>query len=395
MFKIAYFITFFLGFFPTDNDIIFQAIIAVIASGLLGLDVLNGKIAWRSLINIHTIFMFAWLVWALISGFWTIAFTDWFVQCLVIFVAFFHTVSLTYLFKQDGFKSELGMTFVLINVVHNIIGWYEYIFGNYHFALQDHFPSYHVVQEIPLSHFFNENTFALYMLMALIFIVYWRPPATNKINRYLKWGLVLSNVLMILILGSRGINILLMVTAFIIGFLEIKKWQRWPVYFLICGLILGVYVYYISQTGELSEMQTDGSLQIRINLIINSILITGRKLLIGVGPGSMPVYMGQSDLLYVAQYTVLHNWWAGLLVSHGLIFFIWYVARYIKKVFIAAKLSILEHVQAAKWIITTLLVMSVGVAIPDSLFHDSWFWTMMVMVNMYLYTINDQTEENV
>lgn len=120
----------------------------------------------------------------------------------------------------------------------------------------------------------------------------------------------------------------------------------------------------------------------------------GIKILNGVGPGSMPIYLEQAGLNNIGNHVLLHNWWVGLLLSHSLIFFIWYVYHYIRKIISSYKLVVVHNINEAKWIFVALIIISVGVIIPDSLFRSTWFWNIMVMISVYLNNLEDNVLES-
>lgn len=384
MFPIAYLLFFFAGFFPVPNDMYLHSALSLWLLALLAWQLRRDQFLMRLLFNDYTQLMLVWVLWGLVALLWSLDFTSWLEQWLVIWIAFVHTVSLSYLVKQPDFMGKLLLTFIAANGVHNLIGWYEWLSGNYHFAYQASFPAYHDRWKIPLSFFYNENYFALYVLICLLFIIYWRTDL-----KALKWLLVVSNGLLIMVLGSRGVIALLWVAFFIMLFLQLESWRARRQY-LLFGLVAALSGLLLAwQNGVIAEILADPSLQVRVNLILNGLIILGDKFLIGVGPGSSAIYLAHRELLPVEGYNVLHNWWASILVTHGLVFFVWYVYRYLKKIYLAAKHILAADAMAAKGLFTVLLILVVGVAIPDTLAQSLWFWLIMCLIDAQLLALEN------
>jgi len=112
--------------------------------------------------------------------------------------------------------------------------------------------------------------------------------------------------------------------------------------------------------------------------------------LIGLGAGSIVHLLENFPILYTNQYTVLHNWWIGLLVTHGVIFFVIYMFRYLWNGYLMIRIALRTKNPRAQMIITFFLSMIIAVMIPDSLFHSLWFWIIMNM----LWTEIEELKEN-
>jgi len=96
---------------------------------------------------------------------------------------------------------------------------------------------------------------------------------------------------------------------------------------LLLGLIIGAFILFF--TGIPAAILTDPSTVIRLNLVQTGLVYLIEQPLIGLGAGSIVYLLENFPILYTNQYTVLHNWWIGLLVTHGVIFFAIYMFRYL------------------------------------------------------------------
>jgi len=286
-------------FFPVRYYVITHSVLSVALLFRIFNSFLRDRNQIKEYLTNHTLFMFLWFLWTLVSYFGSSDLLQWLLQSMVVFTAMTHSV---YLRKYRENKQTLFFIFILANVLHNLIGWTQIILlGN----------------GIPESLFYNQNFLATYLLFSFIFIVFWETKLF-QLKSPLKYSLLLSNLLLLLFANSRGIT---------------------PVTFMI----LFVIIYLMEQP------------------------------LIGLGAGSIVYLLENFPVLYTNQYTVLHNWWIGLLVTHGVIFFAIYMFRYLWNGYLMIRIALRTKNPRAQMIITFFLSMIIAVMIPDSLFHSLWF----------------------
>jgi len=117
-----------------------------------------------------------------------------------------------------------------------------------------------------------------------------------------------------------------------------------------------------------------------VNLVQTGLIYLREQPLLGLGAGSIVYLIENYPILYTNQLTVLHNWWIGLLVTHGVIFFVIYMMRYVWNGYVMVRMALHGKNPRAQMILTFFLAMIIAVMIPDSLFHSLWFWIIMNML---------------
>jgi len=157
---------------------------------------------------------------------------------------------------------------------------------------------------------------------------------------------------------------------------------------LLLGLVIGGFLLFF--TDIITAVLTDPSTVIRWNLVQTGLIYLREQPLIGLGAGSIVYLIENFPILYTNQYTVLHNWWVGLLVSHGVIFFVIYMMRYVWNGYLMVRMALHRKNPTAQMIFTFFLAMIIAVMNPDSLFHSLWFWIIMNM----LWTEIEELKEN-
>jgi len=320
----------------------------------------DGKQIKEYLTN-HTLFMSLWFLWTLVSYFWSLDAVQWMLQSMVVFTAMVHSI---YLQRYQENKQILFFIFILANALHNLIGWIQILLlGN----------------STPESLFYNQNFLATYLLFSFIFIVFW------EIDRFhlqspLKYGLLLSNLLLIVFANSRGIIMVTIFMLFIISYFKtnFKEVRKLLVAIFLFGIVVGGVVLFFTDLP--TAILTDPSTIIRVNLVQTGLIYLREQPLLGLGAGSIVYLIENYPILYTNQLTVLHNWWIGLLVTHGVIFFVIYMMRYVWNGYVMVRMALHGKNPRAQMILTFFLAMIIAVMIPDSLFHSLWFWIIMNML---------------
>jgi len=361
MFSIFYYLCFLLLFFPMKYYVIIHFVLSVV----LLLNVFfrtskDGKQIKEYLTN-HTLFMSLWFLWTLVSYFWSLDAVQWMLQSMVVFTAMVHSI---YLQRYQENKQILFFIFILANALHNLIGWIQILLlGN----------------STPESLFYNQNFLATYLLFSFIFIVFW------EIDRFhlqspLKYGLLLSNLLLIVFANSRGIIMVTIFMLFIISYFKtnFKEVRKLLVAIFLFGIVVGGVVLFFTDLP--TAILTDPSTIIRVNLVQTGLIYLREQPLLGLGAGSIVYLIENYPILYTNQLTVLHNWWIGLLVTHGVIFFVIYMMRYVWNGYVMVRMALHGKNPRAQMILTFFLAMIIAVMIPDSLFHSLWFWIIMNML---------------
>jgi len=322
---------------------------------------LKNRKSLKNVISNHTTFMTLWFLWTVLSGFWSLDLVQWLLQSMVVFITMVHSF---YLRQKRENRTRLFRVFLLANAVHTVIAWGQIFFSR---------------SIIPESSFYNQNFLATYLLFSLIMMIFWKTDQFS-VQTPLRYLLVLSNFLLILFANSRGITVITFFILLLIFYFKmyVKELKNLFIGLLLAGFIIvtGVLLF----TEVIASFITDPSTIIRLNLVQNGLFYLMESPLIGLGAGSITYLIDYYPISYTNQYTVLHNWWAGLLVTHGIIFFTLYILRYLWNGYLMANLALRTKNPQAQMIVTYFAAMIIAVMIPDSLFHSLWFWIMMTMI---------------
>ena len=317
---------------------VFRAIIIISPIILVLITFIDNKNVKLSSINnrysVH--FMFIWMMYAIFTVAWVQDIGMWLRGVLFIVTGVTSIIMFqnTFRDKQDILSSFnlLGITTML----HNGIGWYEVVTGNYYFANPVYAARYMRTQR-PVSTFTNVNDFSLFMFFG-IFILYICYKNTRKsLMKVLYLIGIISSIIIIIIASSRGAMIGLSVAFiwFTLNVVKKLKVQRLITLFLLIIIILIALLPLINNMG-LDLIQID-ELYInlaeeggRISLLKNGLYFLYRTLGFGVGAGNIEHWMLYEGIYPTGGLLNIHNWWAEILVGFGVIIFTMYIIFYIK-----------------------------------------------------------------
>ena len=316
---------------------------------------------------------------------------------MALIIAFFASVYLTD--EKDYFTILKGFEFSAI--IFAIIGVYEIITGDYRFVVEDSLDLYQntsmalstIGVRIPISAFGNPNTFGFFLLFAFcvsLSLVRLKKKLSGK-----ALSVVCSIVFFILVIAtqSRACFISLLIGLFVLTGLDFHKKKTSVKVFLIITLIasLSYIISWLSANKELYEAlmtidlsgDADGSDRIRMNLISNGMKILSDHYFLGAGLGQIEYYMAQPGMAWTRDITNIHNWWIEILVSSGIVVFVYYVIMYIKKIIFFFKKAMAPNVTEtgavyAKLGASMLSVFLIGAMSASSIFCVEWIWAMFV-----------------
>ncbi len=281
-------------------------------------------------------FMCIWMIYAVFTVAWVQDLGMWLrgvffliigVTCIIMFQNIFRD-------KQDILSSFylLGT----ITILHNIIGWYEVVTGNYFFANPEIVARYTRMRR-PVSTFTNVNDFSLFMLFGIFILYICYKNASKSLVRILYLIGVISSITILIIASSRGAIVGLGIAFiwFTLNVVKTLKLQRLIISFLVILTILIAALPFINNM-VLNFMQVDelyinlGEERTRINLLKNGLEFLYRTVGFGVGAGNIEHWMLYEGIYPTGGVLNIHNWWAEILVSFGVIVFTMYIIFYMK-----------------------------------------------------------------
>ena len=286
------------------------------------------------------LFMVLWLVYALASYFWAKSTRDYIRSAYFLFAGVVLTLSFVRLMrdKDDILKAFRIIRWALLVVL--LLGWYEAFTGDYHFLAAEKIQVYGRKNSLgfclPVVMSSNVNDYATLMLFAMCtFFICWRTEENPTLKVIDLGGIVLSAAI-IFVSTSRG-NIFGLFLTVIFLMMKSKESRRmFAVVMVLAVIYLGTDIIMEIMEGQsfdLTEMlsgDAEGSDGIRANLIRNGFHFLGKTFGMGVGIGQIETWMLNEAIYDTDGILNIHNWWVELLTSYGIIFFIAYVAFFVK-----------------------------------------------------------------
>ena len=134
--------------------------------------------------------------------------------------------------------------------------------------------------------FYNQNFLATYLLFSLIFIVFYKT-SHYELSYPMKYGLLLSNFLLILFANSRGITVITFFILFVIFYFKVnvKEIRKLLRVLLLLAAVVGIFALFF--TDILTVFLTDSSTVVRLNLVRTGLTYLIDQPFIGLGAGSI------------------------------------------------------------------------------------------------------------
>ena len=381
-----------LAFFPFTYHLYVQVALAVVVLLMIIRGMSRGTIRMPAILNHYTIIMTLWFAWSLLSILWVPDKSGWLYANGIHFTAWIHSLSLALLLKEKSFQRHLFKLLMGIIVVHNLIGWFEWL------TLQQYFEATRLNYNLdytmgnPMLFFSNINDYALLMLFGVVLTLVWPPFQAEQLRRKpwfysLKIILLLSNLCLIYLVHSRGILFAALYSIVFIWIIGISH-QVIRRMLLIGIILLSAVTILMFYTNIVELLVQDGSFVVRYNLIRNGWHHLKMSDYIGVGAGNLEYYMANFRYYPTADYNVMHNWWMGTLTAYGAGFFVIY-GLYHAYAFIVSYLGGVNRQSNGKLVATWLLGFIIAGMIPNTLFMFVWFW----LIHNIIFSVFEASRE--
>ncbi|WP_071392698.1 O-antigen ligase family protein [Bacillus tuaregi] len=284
-------------------------------------------------------FMLFWLIYSIFTLIWVKDYDAWIrniyflslgVACIIIFSMFLKKTS------------DILTTFrfmVMMIIIHNLIGWYEVLTGNYMF-LSGELISLYALNNHPVSIFHNTNGFATFILIS-IFIVY--ICAVNEKRFLIKIiyiATIISSVYLLLMTSSRAniLGLILAFAVFVYFSLKNRRTRAAIISFLAVLFTMGMlmpnlfdnFLQMVNNNLHFGFSSETSSDTVRTNLIKNGYIFLSNTFGFGTGAGNIEYWMANYSEYYTEGIVNMHNWWMEILVGYGVIIFTLYIIFYFK-----------------------------------------------------------------
>ncbi len=344
-------------------------------------------------------FMLFWVVYSIIPFIWVVDFAAWSKMYIFLLSGFITTwyIGLYLTSKEDIIRA---LKFVeLLSVLFGIIAFLEIITGNYLFLNESHIDFYQdrsqlqstIGYRVPISIFANPNNYSLFLLFSVYSSFGLSSVKMSKTGRFLSLLFAFIFAFLLLATQSRAgfIGLVLSVASYIFTlFVRIGVKNFWKILMVLFSLIIFI-IPILGENKDLFEALflinfDSGSDAIRRNLLKNGLDFLVNSYFLGVGLGNIEYHMAHYAIYQTAQITNIHNWWFEILVSSGVIVFLFYVIVYLKNLYRLYRMSTSKFEKDVKSLasmffcfLSGFLAASVG---ASSLMYSEWIWPIMAVV---------------
>lgn len=348
--------------------------------------------------NKYFIFLIIWFTYSILL----LPFSPNYSQPLTELAIFFEVILVViftniFLKKIDHYYTLFRIILVGVFLI-SIIGWYNFITGNYlevsrYYELSTlSFAGYN----IPTSVFTNQNNLGVFLALFLPLFYSAIKIAKNKLYKIIVFLIIISLVIMIILTGSRGAIFAVafgLAVFLFIGSLQKNKTTYTSYFYNIIILILsiiGLAIFLISIDDVLNHIYffttVDTSNLIRINLIKQGLDFLNSSYGFGIGLGNFENWMIAKEVkYYTGNIMKIHNWLAEVFVKSGYIIGVLYLVFYfstIKDLFGIFRKQNKKSSIIARGLLTSFLILFIAGSVPSSFFDQRFHWLLLA------FTIN-------
>ena len=290
----------------------------------------------------YLLFLLFWLFWAFLSFGWAedkaeairdIIFL--FMGCSLIFFTVF------YLRRLKDFK-RLYYIWIVVLIILIPIGFWERFTGN-HLPVSGLFESTHrIAKFMPTTVFQNPNDFATFLVLTFPFLLSFLRHNKGFFRKLFIILLILCSLYLLLFTYSRANYLALTFEFFFVFLFLFRLKSKFKAIITIALIILALVIIFPEQfssiTGLFKEQISSlfsqlgvetASVEIRINLIKNSLLCLQKSFGFGIGAGNAEYCIENYGKYWTKGIINVHNWWFEILTEYGIFVFGGYLIFYL------------------------------------------------------------------
>ncbi|WP_394186936.1 O-antigen ligase family protein [Metabacillus halosaccharovorans] len=358
---------------------------------------LNGNV------SIHLGFFIFWLGYSILSLIWVKSLSDAinyiFLLAVGVFIVYF-----TVLYLKNSFDYiYLFSAWILVLIIIIGIGLWN------HFTL-NHLSSSYIYsapehkRAIPTSVFYNQNDFASYLAISIYFLFAAFKYLKNYILKSICLLLILLSCYLMYVTDSRA-SILAVVFGFLVLFFlylptKIKKLT------IIATTLVGLFssILFFNDIlgfigGSSSSIQEDNSLNIRTNLLKNSVDFVTNSFGFGVGAGNAEYYMENLSIYPTQGVLNVHNWWIEILVNNGVLVFVGYIILYLTILINLYSIFKTVNNRLEKMVCEALLGAFIAFIIasisPSSISNLNYHWILLAFAIGFIHVIKNKESSSI
>ncbi|TCS83365.1 O-antigen ligase family protein [Tepidibacillus fermentans] len=309
----------------------------------------DGEISITNLkVRLLVWFLIFWFVYSIISLLWADSTIDAVKHINHLFVGFSLIIFVVFFFIEKRDYIHFYRLWIFILTVLILVGLWNVLTGQ-QLSVSTLAGLTNEQRFTPTAIFHNQNDFATYLALSL--------PFTLTLIRYGRnllvslFGIILSllNLSLVFLTYSRSNYLAIAMGVAFWFFFFMKRREK---LFLIVLTLSGTMVLYFlfpepfHSALDTLKVQIDSlfvhdqgkeSVNVRTNLIKNSLLFLYDHYGFGVGAGNAEYHMAHFRVYDTAKIVNVHNWWFELLVNYGILIFSGYVLFYLSLIILLKK----------------------------------------------------------
>lgn len=336
-------------------------------------------------IKYYVVFLFAWLMYAVISLIWVKDYLSWLQTLYFLFLGFSSILLFTKFIINKKFLYNCFFIFSIATIIHIVLGMNEYFFDNYYFIKLEYLDKY-LLNSWPVTTFTNTNNYAFYLGLCLCVFIFIIKYSSNKYIKIFYSIFTLLLLFLICTTESRGVILALIVSIWIVllnKFILINKRKLFNTIIIstCCIAAVCLVVVLINGFSNVSNFQNpSNSNSIRLNLTFNSFYFTYKSYFLGVGAGNFEYYIMNYALFNTDGIINSHNWLLEILSEYGLCIFIGYlyfIFKFFKQTQVKLKNEFNNFFQYISLLFLAIFI--VGSISPSSIMHMEWMWILFAL----------------
>jgi len=254
---------------------------------------------------------------------------------------------------------------------------------------------------MPTGVYRNPNDFAAYLTLSIPFVLAFIRYRKAILQRILGIVVLLFSLYLIIVAFSRANYLaVLLEGAFLFVFLlKMRGRLRTAVSIgIIILLLVGLLpnqAQRILQTvniqlGSLSTLVlvSDGSVNVRLNLLRNSLVFLVRTAGFGVGAGNSEYYMANFQVFDTQGITNPHNWWVNIWTDYGIYIFLGYIVFYLALIIrlyeVYKSLDDKQEKMICEGLLVALVGFTLAVLSPSSITAVPFQWFLFAFALAFL-----------
>ncbi len=336
-----------------------------------------------------------WLAYGIVSLVWAKSFTEGVKDIFFLGSGVMMIFLLVTHYKKERHFTDTFYIWIYVLAAMILLGFWNH-FTLHHLPLSRMYNAPDYMRERPTAVFTNENDFASYISISVFFVLALIHHGKKLYLKAIGTGLLLSSLYLLMITSSRA-NLLAVFLGMLFWFLfftNIRE-KRWIVSFGTIGLILFIVFFfprflsiYQEISGQITSIFMSGqvnenSMDIRTNLLKNSLVFVANSYGFGIGAGNAEVFMKNFAPFPTMGTLNIHNWWAEIIVHYGAAILALYIMVYLYLIYITWKIyksSESSHTKMISQALSTgLVAFSLSSISPSSIMTLNYFWLLFAL----------------